>query len=184
MTVSLRSAPLLAVLIATGLLLGGCAPATPATGGDSSADGGTDTGSDAGTDGDSSADGPCPTVPQEGYELFTTDYITAAPEPGAVYSASNPIEFGLSRGAGYYPSVEFAYVNDAGDAITAMASNLLDNGDGTYYQDLGIFDSLADGRPGFATVTLLNDDTFTPTPGDETFDSSVLGRYCISYEVE
>ena len=168
------------------LVLAGCAsPATtePGAGTANSDSGYSDSGTDGNAD-DRSASGPCPAVPQAGYELFTTDLVTAAPDVGFVYSASSPISFTLSVGAGFLPSMQLSYINDAGDAIVMGEQNLLDNGDGSYRQDLGVFDSDADGRPGFATVTLLNDGSFTPPDGDETFDFAKLGRYCVSFGVE
>ena len=168
------------------LVLAGCA--SPATTEPDAGTGNSDSGSsDSGTDGnanDGSASEPCPAVPQEDYELFTTDLITAAPEAGFVYSASSPISFTLSVGAGFVPSMQLSYVNDAGDAIVIGEQNLLDSGDGSYFQDLGVFDSDADGRSGFATVTLLNDGSFTPPAADESFTFAKLGRYCVTFGVE
>lgn len=154
-------------IIATVAFLAACAPTgAPAT--------------DGGTAPDPAAPaGACPTL--EGYELFSSDLITAAPAEGFAYTEGTPIEFSLSLGAGYTPSMGLSYVNDAGDAIVMGEQNLLDNGDGSYYNDLGVFDSDAAGRPGFATIRLVADGSFEPPAGQESFDIATLGVYCVSF---
>lgn len=62
--------------------------------------------------------------------------------------------------------------------------NLLDDRDGSYSQVRGVLDSDADGRLGFATVTLANDGGHTPTVGDENFDFAIRGRFCVASEAE
>jgi hypothetical protein len=149
------------------LLLAACAPTAPAD------PGAPEPGADPG------ATGACPVL--EGYELFSSDFITAAPAEGFAYTESTPIEFTLSLGAGYTPSMGLSYVNEAGDAIVMGEQNLLDNGDGSYYNDLGVFDSDAAGRPGFATIRLVADGSFEPPAGQESFDIATLGVYCVSF---
>lgn len=174
-----RHLPSLAGLAIAAFLLAGCAATTPAANPGAGTD--TDASSDAPAD---TASGTCPTVPQEGYELFTTDLVTEAPVPGTVIEAGVPISWTLSLGAGYTPSLDVSYVNDAGDAIPVGSFVLSDDDDnGTYEYDLGMFDSDADGHFGFATITLINDGSFTPPPGDETHQSSTLGVYCVSIAV-
>lgn len=161
-----RRAPL--ALAAALLLLVGCAPTAPTTSGD----GGS-------ASEPASPTGACPTL--EGYELFTTDLITAAPAEGFEYAAGVPITFSLSLGAGYTPSMGLSYIDDTGNAIVMGEQNLLDNGDGSYYNDLGVFDSDAPGSLGFATIRLVADGSFEPPAGQESFDIATLGVYCISF---
>lgn len=171
---SLRPRRLLALPLAAAIvLLAACAPTVPAPAS------GDDPASDAGTG--TAASETCPTVPQEGYELFTTDVITSAPPEGFVYSAGVPITFSLSLGAGYTPSMGLSYVDEAGNAIVMGEQNLLDNGDGSYFNDLGVFDSDAAGRPGYATIRLVADGSFEPPAGQESFDIATLGVYCIAF---
>lgn len=160
------------------LVLTGCT--TASSGGDTAGDPGT---TDPGTS-DTGSSGTCSSVAQEGYELFTTDLVLKAPPEGFAYTAGEPIEWTLSVGAGYFPSLALSYVNEAGDAVVMGEQNLLDGGDGRYYNDLGVFDSDAAGRPGFATVRLVNDGSFEPPAGQESFDIADLGIYCISFGAE
>lgn len=173
MTSSLRRRLTALPIAAAIVLLAACTPTAPAPagGGDPAADPGSDP----------AASGACPTVEQGGYELFTTDFITSAPAEGFEYGPGIPITFGLSLGAGYTPSMGLSYVDETGNAIVMGEQNLLDNGDGTYYNDLGVFDSDAAGRPGFATIVLVSDGSFEPPAGQESFDIATLGVYCISF---
>ena len=77
------------------------------------------------------------------------------------------------------------FVQSVFDAVPGLAGNtLVLGGDGRYYNDLGVFDSDAAGRPGFATVRLVNDGSFEPPAGQESFDIADLGIYCISFGAE
>ena len=160
-----------ALVAASLLLLAGCtAPATTAAdGGDAPDSGGT-------------AAGGCPVV--DGYELFSSNLVTAAPEPGAVYGDGSTLSFTLAMGAGYSPTLDLTYVNDAGTPVIIGGQNLLDNGDGTYSNNLNVFDSDADGRPGFASVVVVKDDTFEAPAGQETASQPILGVYCVTFAVE
>lgn len=159
------------VLAATSLVLVGCASPAPSTDTGSADEGSTDT-----------ADGGCPAT--DGYEEFSSDLITSAPESGAVYGDGSTLTFGLAMGAGYYPTLDLTYVSDDGTPIVMGGQNLLDNGDGTYSNNLNVFDSDADGRPGFASVVIVKDDTFEAPAGQETASQPILGVYCITFAVE
>ena len=163
------------LVAASALLLAGCASPAPATHGDS-----PDTGADSGGSSDSA--GGCPDI--DGYELFSSDLVTAAPEPGAVYGDGSTLSFTLAMGAGYYPTLDLTYVNDDGTPVILGGQNLLDNGDGTYSNNLSVFDSDADGRPGFASVVVVKDDTFEAPAGQETASQPILGVYCVTFAVE
>jgi hypothetical protein len=164
------------VLAASALVLAGCAstPAQPDASG-AEAGGGASGGSETSA-------GGCPAI--DGYELFSSDLVTSAPEPGAVYGDGSTLSFTLAMGAGYYPTLDLTYVNDAGTPVILGGQNLLDNGDGTYSNNLNVFDSDADGRPGFASVVVVKDDTFEAPAGQETASQPILGVYCITFAVE
>lgn len=159
------------LLVAIPLLLAGCATAAPAT-------------DDAPSPGDGNVDvaGGCPSI--AGYELFSSDLVTAAPESGAVYGDGSTLSFTLAMGAGYSPTLDLTYLTDAGTPVILGSQNLLDNGDGTYSNNLNVFDSDADGRPGFASVTIVKDDTFEAPAGQEGASQPILGTYCITFAVE
>lgn len=169
----------IALVAVTAALLTGCTSA-PGT----ATPGGTDTdGADTeSSDAPAEAAGGCPAI--DGYELFSSGLVTAAPEPGAVYGDGSTLSFTLAMGAGYYPTLDLSYVNDAGTPVILGGQNLLDNGDGTYSNDLSVFDSDADGRPGFASVVVVKDDTFEAPAGQESASQPILGTYCITFAVE
>ncbi|MBU1586953.1 MAG: hypothetical protein KKH51_03290 [Actinobacteria bacterium] len=156
------------------LLLAGCASSAPSN------DGGGTTDTDPGTS--DSAAGGCPAT--DGYEEFSSDLITSAPESGAVYGDGSTLTFGLAMGAGYYPTLDLTYLTTEGTPVILGSQNLLDNGDGTYSNNLNVFDSDADGRPGFASVVIVKDDTFDSPAGQESASQPILGTYCITFAVE
>lgn len=173
-----RAISWLALSGAAALVLAGCT--SPATETPGTSGGGDAEASAAPAD---PASGTCPTI--AGYELFSTELISSAPEPGFLYKAGSPIEFGLSLGAGFTPSMSISFVNEAGDAIPEGDYNLYDDDDnGTYSNDLGVFNSDANGTFGFATISLVNDGSFTPPADQAGFDIVDIGRYCVSFEVE
>lgn len=159
-------------LAASALLLAGCT-STPA--------GPPGAGTESDTGGGSSASG-CPVI--DGYELFSSDLVTAAPEPGAVYGDGSTLSFTLAMGPGYSPTLDLTYVSEDGTPIIMGGQNLLDNGDGTYSNNLNVFDSDADGRPGFASVVVVKDDTFQAPAGQENASQPILGVYCVTFAVE
>lgn len=162
------------IAAASALILAGCsAPAAP----DSAGSGETDNGG-----GGATASGDCPVI--AGYELFSSDLVTSAPEPGAVYGDGSTLSFELSMGAGYSPTLDLTYVSEDGTPIVLGGQNLLDNGDGTYSNNLNVFDSDADGRPGFASVVVVKDDSFEAPAGQETASQPILGVYCVTFAVE
>lgn len=169
-----RTASWLTVGCASALLLAGCAaPATTDT--SSGDDGGTTSGDDGG------AAGGCPAT--DGYDLFSSDLVTAAPESGAVYGDGSTLSFTLAIGAGYSPTLDLTYVSDDGTPIILGGQNLLDQGGGVYSNNLNVFDSDADGRPGFASVVVVADGTFTNPAGQEGASQPILGVYCVTFKV-
>ena len=171
MTTVVRPAWIALIAVSAALLAGCAAPAANTS---------SDTGDDS--TGTTEAAGGCPVV--EGYELFSSDLITSAPEPGAVYGDGSTLTFGLAMGTGYSPTLDLTYVSDDGTPIVMGGQNLTDNGDGTYSNNLNVFDSDADGRPGFASIVVVKDDTFEAPAGQETASQPILGVYCVTFAVE
>ena len=154
------------------LLVAGCTGTT--TGG---------TGSDSGSDpaGGSQGSSGCPAT--DGYDLFSSDLVTKAPESGAVYGDGSTLSFTLAMGTGYSPTLDLTYLNDDGTPVVLGGQNLLDQGDGVYSNNLNVFDSDANGRPGFASVVVVKDDTFEAPAGQEGASQPILGVYCITFAV-
>ena len=175
MTLAARTAARTALVAASLLLLAGCAPAASPTGS-------TDGSSEGSSGGGTTEAGGCPVV--DGYELFSSDLVTSAPEPGAVYGDGSTLSFTLAMGPGYSPTLDLTYVNDDGTPVILGGQNLLDNGDGTYSNNLNVFDFDADGRPGFASVVVVKDDTFEAPAGQENASQPILGVYCVTFAVE
>jgi hypothetical protein len=165
-----RTVSRLTLLCASALLLAGCAAPT-ATSGDSNGDSGDAGGSAAG----------CPAT--DGYDLFSSDLVTAAPESGAVYGDGSTISFTLAIGAGFSPTLDLTYVSDDGTPVVMGGQNLLDQGGGVYSNNLNVFESDADGRPGFASVVVVADGSFTNPPGQEGASQPILGVYCVTFKV-
>ena len=101
-----------------------------------------------------------------------------------MYGDGSTLSFTLAMGAGYSPTLDLTYLNDAGTPVILGGQNLLDNGDGTYSNNLSVFDSDADGRPGFASVVVVKDDTFEAPAGQEAASQPILGVYCVTFAVE
>jgi hypothetical protein len=164
----------IALVAASALLLAGCTVPAADPGADA-----PDTGTGGGT---TEAASGCPVV--DGYELFSSDLVTSAPESGAVYGDGSTLSFTLAMGAGYSPTLNLTYVSDDGTPIIMGGQNLLDQGDGVYSNNLNVFDSDADGRPGFASVVVVKDDSFEAPAGQETASQPILGVYCVTFAVE
>ena len=133
---------------------GGDTPAAP--GGGSTADpAATQPAAEATTGGTDAAasGGDCPTVPQAGYELSSSDVFSAVPESGAVWGDGTLISWTFADGAAHIVGVDMSYVNDAGDAIPMSGIFLDDMGGGKVGSSLLVFDSDTNGRPGFMTLT-------------------------------
>ena len=161
------------VTLAVAVMISACAPTAQPEGT-----------SGTGTSTASAAAGSASCPPTNGYETFTSDLITAAPPEGAIYGDGSPLSFTLAMGEGYTPSLYLAYINDAGVAVALGAQNLLDMGGGVYSNNLNVFDSDANGRPGFASVVVIQDGSFTAPAGQETASQPIIGVYCITFKVE
>jgi len=116
--------------------------------------------------------GTCPTVPQTGYELSSSDVFSEVPEAGAVWGDGTLISWTFADGGEHIVGVDMSYVNDAGDAIPMSGIFLDDMGGGTVGSTLLVFDSDTSGKPGFMTLT--------ETEGTET---ETLGVYCVTFNV-
>src|SRR6187431_182708 len=121
---------------------GGDAPSAPA-GDPTVAVGATNVATDptsAGTPAAASG-GTCPTVPQGGYELSSSDVFSAVPESGAVWGDGSLISWTFADGGAHIVGVDMSYVNEAGDAIVKGGIFLDDMGGGTVGSTLLAFDS-------------------------------------------
>ncbi|MES1171386.1 MAG: hypothetical protein ABUL56_03390 [Actinomycetota bacterium] len=116
--------------------------------------------------------GDCPTVPQEGYELSSSDVFSEVPASGAVWGDGTLISWTFADGAEHIVGVDMSYVNEAGDAIPMSGIFLDDMGGGTVGSTLLVFDSNTNGRPGFMTLTET-----------EGTDTETLGVYCVTFKV-
>jgi hypothetical protein len=117
--------------------------------------------------------GDCPTVPQAGYELSSSDVFSAVPDSGAVWGDGTLISWTFADGGEHIVGVDMSYVNDAGDAIPMSGIFLDDMGGGTVGSTLLVFDSDTNGRPGFMTLTET-----------EGTDAETLGVYCVTFKVD
>lgn len=156
----------------------GCAPSAPAP-----SPGGGDTGQPAPTTGGetsqepgggSGGGGACPTVPQEGFELFSSEAVTKAPAEGQVFGgADNPVSWTFAEPQEYDPDVDLYYVNEAGDAIAMGGVFLEDLGGNEWGSSKDVFWSDAADRPGFAILGV------SKTPSDH----EIAGIYCLTFKV-
>lgn len=170
---TLVSVSVAACALALAACSGGDTPAAP--GGGSTADpAATQPAAEATTGGTDAAasGGDCPTVPQAGYELSSSDVFSEVPESGAVWGDGSLISWTFADGAEHIVAVEMSYVNDAGDAIPMSGIFLDDMGGGKVGADRPLFDSDTNGRPGFMTLTET-----------EGTDTETLGVYCVTFKV-
>ena len=125
----------------------------------------------------------CPKVPQEGFELTSSDLVTAAPAEGQVYGGvDHPVQWTFAEAQDLTPSVDLYYVDAAGDAI-AMGGLFLTNIEGNTWGDSSdVFWSDAADRPGFAIVTLTNSASMADD-GTLSADTDIAGVYCLTYHV-
>jgi hypothetical protein len=166
------------LVITMALVLAGCSgepAATPDPTGASAPDDTATAAAPAPTEGDgdpAAASGECPTVPQEGYELMSNDAFSEEPASGAVWGDGSLISWTFADGAAHIVGVDMSYVNGAGDAIPTTGIFLDDMGGGQVGSSLLVFNSEADGRPGFMTLTET-----------EGTDTETLGVYCVTFKV-
>ena len=185
MSLKYRFTPVLAVVFMT-LALAGCGPKEEGTGTTSSADAIDDSAMSAaatdGASGGSASGGTCPTVPQGGYELFSSDQVATAPVDGAIYGDGTPIAWTFAGPVEGTPDVDMAYINEAGDAIPMGGIFLQELGDNTWGSSLNVFTSDADGRPGFMILGLTHD---AGIAADGTLEGTheIVGVYCVTLKV-
>lgn len=126
--------------------------------------------------------GACPTVPQEGYELFSSDAVAVAPADGAVYGDGTSISWTLAEAYDGTPDVDMSYINEAGDAIPMGGIFLEDMGNNEWGSTLNVFTSDADGRPGYMLLGLTTD-VGLADDGTATGNHEVIGIYCVTFKV-
>lgn len=132
--------------------------------------------------GDDASGGSCPTVPQEGYELFSSDQVLTPPADGAVYGDGTQIAWTFAGPIDGAPDVDISYVNDAGDAIPEGGIFLDDLGNNTWGSTQNIFTSDADGRPAFMILGLTHDAGMADD-GTLTGTHEIVGVYCVTLKV-
>lgn len=168
-------------LLGCALLLTACSSAAGAgldagVASDTAATDGADLASAGGAD---PASGTCPAVPQQGFELFSSDIVAQAPRHGALYGEGHPVSWAFSRALEYGPSVDLYYVNEAGDAIAMGGTNTVDEGDNTWSVEDPVYWSEANGRPGFVILTVTN--SITAEEGSYRADTEIAGVYCVTF---
>jgi hypothetical protein len=154
-------------------LLAACTPggAAPDTGS------GGDTGSG---DGGTTNAGDCSEFGEE-FAPFSSDLI--ASQSGDVWGDGSAFAVQLSDeaiAAGVLPLVDFLSVVNGGPQI-ASSQVFDDLGDGSFSNNLNLFDSQFDGQPGIAQVSTITDATFDGEKYDG--DTLILGNYCVTLEV-
>lgn len=119
--------------------------------------------------------GACPSVPQEGFELFSSPAVLEAPAEGQVFGGpEHPIVWTFAEAQEYSPSVDLSYVNSAGDAIPMTAFPLEDLGGNQWGSSFEVFTSGAADRPGFAVLHVS---------GSSPEDDEIAGVYCLTFKV-
>lgn len=190
MTLATRSATVLAV-VGLSLLLAGCdlfggdsgTLSTAQAIDDSTITSATPTSAEGAASGDgAAAGGTCPSVPQEGYDLYSTDQVVEVPADGAVYGDGTPVSWTFTGPVEGTPDVDMYYVNSAGDAIAMGGIFLEDFGANTWGSTLNVFDSAADGRPGFMVLGLTHDAAGDGN-GNISGTHEIVGVYCVTYKV-
>lgn len=189
----LRSAAVFAAAFVT-LALSGCGPEAEGTGTIRTADAidssmtaaATEAPGDAASgdsaSGDSASGGTCPTVPQEGYELFSSDQVVTPPIDGAIYGDGTQISWIFAGPVDGTPDVDISYVNTDGDAMVKGGIFLDDLGNNEWGKSLNIFDSDADGRPAFMILGLTHD-VGVAADGTLAGDHEIVGVYCVTLKV-
>jgi len=171
------------VLVGLTLTLAACTSDAPADSEVAPADSAATAADAPASEGSSEGGGACPTVPQEGYELSSSEIVTVAPADGAIYGDGTPISWTFADGTvTSTPDVDMSYINEAGDAIPMGGIFLEDFGNNEWGSTLNVFTSDADGRPGFMILGL------TPEVGlaaDGTIEGEhvIVGIYCVTFKV-
>ena len=132
-------------------------------------------------EGDGRAGEACPTVPQEGYELFSSNAVVSAPPNGAIYGDGSAMSWTFaSVPEDSQFDVELSYVNTYGDAIPMSGFEHL--GDNEWGANFDVFTSDAHERPAFAVLGVTSDAWLTDS-GEITGEHEILGVYCLSIRV-
>ncbi|MCW5953453.1 MAG: hypothetical protein KIT69_14460 [Propionibacteriaceae bacterium] len=167
---------LVASLLTAAFLAAGCAPtpASPAPPGQTSQPAPTSGGDPTSAPGGDPGGGNCPTVPQEGFELFSSALVTKAPADGQLFGgADHPVSWTFAEALEYDPDVDLYYVNEAGDAIAMGGKMLNDLGGNEWGTSDDVFWSDAADRPGFAILGVTK----------SAQDHEIVGVYCLTFKV-
>ena len=160
-------------LLASTLLLAGCAPEATTPGGS------TEPGGDA-----PAAASGCDDVTSEGYDLFSDPAMSAHPEDGFTWGDGTDVAFTYDD---YDPDrfgqfgYELGYIQDD-RSVSPMGGGFFDKSDeaGNFHPANNVFDSNAFGRFGFMTVTITQD----PESGADglSAETTPIGVYCVKFE--
>jgi len=110
--------------------------------------------------------------------------VTAAPQSGQVFGDGTPVSWTISDlPQDATVDIDLYWVNDNGDAIALGGMFLDDEGAGTWDTSLSVFDSGADGHPGFAVLGVTSN-AWADGSGHISGDHAILGVYCLSLKAD
>lgn len=130
-----------------------------------------------------SAGGGCTTTDAD-YALFSDPAMSVHPKDGSVFGDGSTFTFQFdkhdeTRAPTY--GYDLSYIQDSGSA-SPMGGAFFDQDEtGGFTTSNKVFDSAADGRHGFMTVSVTQDPTIDGTALDAK--TTVLGRYCVLFKV-
>ena len=150
----------------------------------SCAGGGSGAGSAGGPVDASALDTPsCDDATTEGYDEFADPALTTHPESGAKFGDGSTLDFVYadndeSRSPTY--GYQLAYIQGDGAVIPMGGNNFYDVVDGAFSTSDAVFDSNADQRYGFMSVTVTQDPSIDDT---NTIDGNTteLGVFCLFF---
>lgn len=180
---------LVAVAIATTLLLAGCAPTAPKTDNGSGTSPSDSSGSESTPSAQSNGGAAdCSTFDGQTdpeLSLFTSSAITAGPAEGQVYGDGTELSVTLSQqaiDAGLLPLFELLALSPTGEPllVSSLAFDPTTGGDGTYSTKTLEFGN--DDLVGKAIVTEIFAISDATIPGAQKYGSKLLlGNYCMTY---
>ena len=147
--------------------------------------GGAQTDGGAGGPVDASAlDTPaCDAATTDGYDEYADPALTTSPESGTTFGDGSTLDFVYadndeSRSPTY--GYDLAYIQDDGAVIPLGGNNFYDVVEGVFSTSDPVYDSNADHRFGFMTVTVTQDPSIAD---DNTLDANTteLGVFCLYF---
>jgi hypothetical protein len=159
-------------LLASTILLAGCAPTTETPGGS------TDPGGEA-----PAAASGCADVTSEGYDLFSDPAMSTHPEDGFTWGDGTDVAFtydAYETDRAPQFGYDLGYIQD-NRAVIPMGGGFFEKSDeaGNFHSADSVFDSNAFGRYGFMTVTITQD---AEAGADGiTAETTPIGVYCVKF---